>query len=138
MIRAQKAQSATEFALGLTFVALLVFALVALIGRPVPAEASLPPMDMDNPHPEEKHGMVTNLRINACFDNNGTMMTLMNHTTGRRADLCKLPDGQYGVRISESNGNGGLRIVSQFLKEKMKMLEDVLRYLSNRGYTPVQ
>lgn len=137
MPRNEKAQSLCEVALGFGVIAVLVLLLISLIGRAVPAEASLPPMDLSNPHPEEKHGLVSNLRIDACFENNGSMMSFRNHDTGRRADLCKLPDGKFAVRISEDTGSG-LRMVTQFIKEKMKDLNEVVRYLGNRGYDPIQ
>ena len=137
-MRNEKGQSLTEVALGLGVVMVLVLLLVSMIGKAVPAEASLPPMDMSNPHPEEKHGLVSNLRIDACFQNNGTMMSFRNRDTGRRADLCKLPDGKFAVRISEQSEGGGLRMVTQFIKEKMKDLNEVVRYLGNRGYDPIQ
>ena len=137
MMRNQKGQSLPELALILVPVGLLILALLALIGRAVPAEASLPDMDLSNPHPGEKHGFVASLQIDACFENNGSMMSFRNHDTGRRADLCKLPDGKFAVRISEDTGSG-LRMVTQFIKEKMKDLNEVVRYLGNRGYDPIQ
>jgi capsid protein len=57
-------------------------------------------MDMSNPHPEEKHGLVSNLRIDACFQNNGTMMSFRNRDTGRRADLCKLVQNPQSLTLS--------------------------------------
>jgi putative hemolysin len=138
MLRNEKGQGTSEFVLGLGFFFVLILVLISLIGRAVPAEASLPPMDMSNPHPEEKHGLVASIRIDACFENNGSMMQFRNHDTGRRADLCKLPDGKFAVRISEQDGSGGLRMVTQFIKDKMKDINEVVRYLGNRGYDPIQ
>ena len=51
-------------------------------------------------------------------------------TDKRFAKVCQLPDGRYGIMIcGEDNG-----IVTCFIKEKMRKLEDVIRYLTNRGY----
>jgi len=48
----------------------------------------------------------------------------------RSASVCQLPDGRYGVVIcGEDSG-----IVTCFIKEKMRKLDDVIRYLTNRGY----
>ena len=48
----------------------------------------------------------------------------------RQANVCQLPDGRFGIMVCEKDGG----LVTCFIKEKMKELEDVLRYLQNRGY----
>jgi putative hemolysin len=125
---------------GLTLLLLVVALAIAGIGLAQSiglAAAALPAMDLSNGHPVEKHGAGLNAAITQCFDQNGSMMSFINRETGRRADLCQMPDGKFALRISERT-NGGWRMVTQFLKEKLRTLNDVVRYLGNTGYDPIQ
>ena len=76
-------------------------------------------------HAVERHG---NDAVDVC--NADPLQTLVNPLTNRSADVCQLPDGRYGVKICGSDGC----TITAFVKEKMKDLDAVLRYLTNRGY----
>lgn len=77
-------------------------------------------------HAMDRHGEDT---VNAVC-NAPSLKNMVNNSTGRSADICLLENGLYGVKVCDSDGC----VVTAFLKEKMKSLEDVVRYLINRGY----
>ena len=76
-------------------------------------------------HAMERHG---NDAVAVC--NQPPIMQLINPTTDRQAHICPMPDGKFGVKIVAKDGD----TVTAFVKEKMKSVEDVVRYLNNRGY----
>uniref|UniRef100_A0A6M3XHX1 Uncharacterized protein n=1 Tax=viral metagenome TaxID=1070528 RepID=A0A6M3XHX1_9ZZZZ len=80
-------------------------------------------------HAMERHGEGA-LIVRNCFSQNGVLTTFHNPATGRKADVCEVGDGLYGLRICETNGDE----VTCFLKEKLRTLEQVIRYLKNTGY----
>jgi hypothetical protein len=141
MIPTRKGQSLAETAIILGVLGLICLALWAVIG-PGLSEAMAEAvgnisLDLSNSHAAEKHGTGIIAQINQCFDKNGTMVQMI-RSDGRRAEICKMDNGKYAVRILEDNGTGGWRMVTEFIKDKMKTLDEVFRYLSNSGYTPLQ
>lgn len=76
-------------------------------------------------HAMERHG---NDAVAVC--NQPPIMQLINPATDRQAHICSMPDGKFGVRIVAKDGD----VITAFVKEKMKSVEDVVRYLNNRGY----
>lgn len=76
-------------------------------------------------HATERHG---DDAIAVC--NADPIKTLVNPVTKRSADVCQLPDGRLGVKVCGDDGC----VITAFIKEKMKSVDDVLRYLANRGY----
>jgi hypothetical protein len=76
-------------------------------------------------HAMERHG---NDAITVC--NQPPIMQMTNLQTGRNAHICSMPDGKFGVKIVTKDGD----TITAFVKEKMRTLEDVVRYLTNRGY----
>ncbi|RPJ39271.1 MAG: hypothetical protein EHM35_02760 [Planctomycetaceae bacterium] len=83
-------------------------------------------------HAVEQHG-VNALAVRACVENGGTLETWENPETFRQASICLLPDGRFGVMIHRFG-----REVTSFVKDKLRSLDQVRRYLSNRGYLPAQ
>ena len=81
-------------------------------------------------HTFQRHGATAQAVIN-CWINGGGVKTLHNDTTGRDAHLCVLIDNgkKFGVVIQEND-----TVITAFLKEKMKSIEQVLQYMSNAGY----
>ena len=84
--------------------------------------------------------MVTNYS-NHAFDhgddsfqcNNGNFFDQkMNPNTGRIAKICLTELGKFGIQIVENDGE---TIITQYVKNKMKTIDQVLRYLKNTGYT---
>lgn len=84
-----------------------------------------------NSHSIERHGNDA-LLVEACVNNGGTMEQWWNPNTKRSASICGLPDGRFGILVCEEDGN----VVTCFIKDKMKRLEQVYNYLKNRGYEP--
>jgi hypothetical protein len=76
-------------------------------------------------HAMERHG---DDAVAVC--NQPPIMQLINPTTDRQAHICSMPDGKFGVKIVAKDGD----TITAFVKEKMRTVEDVVRYLNNRGY----
>jgi hypothetical protein len=113
-------------------------ALLAMIAGPrMAATLQEMPVDLSNGHPVEKHGPSTVERVNKCFNERGTF-AILTRSDGRRAEICRTEDGKFAIRILEQNGTGGWRMVTEFIKEKMRTLDDVFRYLGNSGFTRMQ
>jgi hypothetical protein len=74
------------------------------------------------------HGQAA-LRVQECMNNRGSVQTWYNPTTGRHANVCEVEPGKFGIDVEE-NGNN----VTAFIKEKLRTLEQVERYLRNCGY----
>ena len=58
------------------------------------------------------------------------MATKVNPTIGRKMKACLLDD-KWFIKIEEENGD----LVTMFPKEKFRTLEQILRYMTNSGYT---
>ena len=71
--------------------------------------------------------------VNNCLNNNGPMMTFQHDKNGRKALLCQLPNGLYGVKI-EPGPKDTVFEGTDIIKEKLSEFWKVLRYLQNRGY----
>ena len=78
-------------------------------------------------HAIEKHGEDAAL-VRSCIEQQGPAETWVNPLTGRSAWLCWTPDG-WGVQIRI-----GEQEITSFVKNKLSKLQDVYRYLINRGY----
>ena len=81
-------------------------------------------------HALERHGTDAEA-VRRCIENGGTLETWTNPQTWRQADICRLPDGRFGIMISRFE-----REVTSFTKDKLRRLEQVRHYLANRGYIP--
>jgi putative hemolysin len=112
------------------FLALVLCALAVL------ALQGLGSIDLSFSHGEAKHGTAA-LTVRQCIDQNGPMQTWQNAQTGRRALLCQMPDGKYGIQIVQFNGKAWQEITT-FIKDKMSNLGQVVQYLKNVGYEPIQ
>lgn len=77
-------------------------------------------------HAIEKHGQEAVI-VSQCAD--FPQFKMVNPETGRIASICLTPDG-WGVYIAEADG----RNVTAFLKNKLRSIEQVIRYMQNRGY----
>lgn len=80
-----------------------------------------------NAHAIERHPDDVN-PASQCFDTKGSMQRLINPLTKRNADICF--DGVFYLWITEENGD----TVTLFSKDKMKTIEQVIKYLNNVGY----
>ena len=84
----------------------------------------------DTAHAEAQHGVGIVDVVDNCLKSRGAIKTMYNPVKGRTARVCLEEGGRFIVKIVEQNGD----LVTAFFKEKMKTLDQVIRYLSNRGY----
>ena len=68
--------------------------------------------------------------VRQCLNDNDPLATWVKMTDGRIIHVCKLDSGKYGIQIRDSSGR---REISSFVKEKLKTLSQVNRYLENIG-----
>jgi hypothetical protein len=93
-------------------------------------------------HGGPKHGPELMESLRDCVSNDRTIQIWHNPTTGRSAYVCKLGP-KFGLLIAEvlgkdANGKDILKEITGFLKDKLKTIEQVERYLRNQGYQPLQ
>lgn len=80
-----------------------------------------------NAHAIARHPDTVN-PASQCFDTKGSMQRLINPLTKRNADICF--DGIFYIWITTEKGE----TVTLFGKEKMRTIEQVIKYLNNVGY----
>ena len=110
--------------LGLVFILLLVFIVVIAFAT----------LDTTNSHAVTKHG-TDGAIVRNCISNGGTLEVFPHATNpDKELWLCEPEPGVFGCQIRISNIGGGQDEVTCFIKNKMRKLEDVLRYIKNSGY----
>ena len=82
-------------------------------------------------HALEKHKTEAEI-VEECLDKNGPIATLTRSSDNRKAIICEVFPGKFGVKIDEESGTN----VTAFIKNKFRTLEQVFRYLKNTGYEP--
>jgi len=135
----QSGQGLIELTLIVFSVVIVVWAAISLLGPLVtdvmvaraPAAANaMENLVQPNDHAIERHGDKAITAAN-CFNNGGNIMaTRVNPTIGRKMKACLLDD-KWFIKIEEENGD----LVTMFPKEKFRTLEQILRYMTNSGYT---
>ena len=98
---------------------LVVFALILLAAIALSA------------HALERHGSAAGA-VRGCLDGNAPLETWSNPQTGRSALICNVGD-KFGLMIVEDG-----KEVTSFFKEKLKGLDQVRKYLLNRGYVTLK
>ena len=86
-------------------------------------------------HAVQRHGEQVVESIDNCFNKNGTMAQFHNPATNRKAEICQMDDGKFALQVREG---GTDKVVTKFIKEKMKSFDQVAKYLSNSGYRMLQ
>lgn len=102
---------------------LLLIVMAAIVAVLVLAVGSV------NDHALSKHGQDAVI-VAECAAKGQVLTTMVNPENNHVAQVCDLPDGRLGVYITTCD----LSCVTSFVKEKMKTLESVIRYLENGGY----
>jgi hypothetical protein len=69
------------------------------------------------------------LQVQKCMDDNGPIQ-VWQRANGYRANICEIEPGKFGIEIVDEHGEH----VTSFVKDKMHCLEQVTKYLINRGY----
>lgn len=81
-------------------------------------------------HGASKHGAVAD-QITAEIEANGPIQTWCNPETLHIQQVCQIND-KFGIQVIKKIDSVPYRITA-FLKEKMKTINDVMRYLQNSG-----
>lgn len=79
-------------------------------------------------HANSRHGSEADL-ARTCSDSSSNPIRFFNPETKRSAWVCDL-GGFFGVHIKEIDGEE----VTAFIKNKMKRVDQVLKYMKNAGY----
>ena len=83
-------------------------------------------------HAIEGHGVDAVLAYKCSLGSDNLTQRWERSYDGRRAWVCETPKG-WAVVIEEADGD----LVTAFIKEKMKNIESVMRYLKNGGYQQI-
>ena len=83
-----------------------------------------------NNHAIERHGESAQ-KVADCINSKGVLFTMYNPLTGRTAHICDVEPGKWGVLITEGECKD---CVTSFIKDKMKNIDKVIKYLNNVGY----
>jgi hypothetical protein len=86
-------------------------------------------------HGEAAHGWSA-VHVRECIERNGPMQTWFNPETGRRGFICQLDETTFGVQILFKE-NGMWNSLTEFVKDKLKTLGQVERYMENAGYVKI-
>lgn len=109
---------------------MIITALAVLAG----AIALVTRMPTGTDHAMAKHGSEPVI-VQACLDKNGAMQIWHNPITNRHIELCRIsPDdvkGNFGARVSANKLKDD---VTLFIFRKMHTIDQVVKYLLNRGY----
>jgi hypothetical protein len=81
-------------------------------------------------HATQKHGEDA-WTVRECINNNGPIESWDNPDTNRTAHIVCTPEGKFGIQICERNVE-----ITCFLKNKMKVIDQVHTYLKNAGFKP--
>ena len=81
-------------------------------------------------HALERHGREA-LMVSECLQRGGEIQLWFNPLTNRHAQICQIDLEIFGIRIS---ANDLKDTVTQFIKNKMRRIQQVEKYLTNRGY----
>lgn len=112
------------------------FFVIALIAAAI---ATWMMVDVAASHATARHAAVAE-SVRTCMgpDQMNALQKWYNPTTGRTAFLCQMPDGKFGLQIGYENaGENKFTELTNFVKEQLKRIEQVEKYLRNRGYQPV-
>jgi len=83
-------------------------------------------------HALEKHSYDA-VVVDSCLENGaGYLGEFKRDSDGRILKVCQVDTESFGIKVQESNGNP----VTDFIKEKLRRIDQVLKYVTNRGYKP--
>ena len=85
-------------------------------------------------HAIERHGKDATM-VSECLQRGGQIQLWFNPVTGRHAQICQVSPTLFGIRISKNNLKDD---VTLFLKNKLRRIEQVEKYLTNGGYTRIR
>ena len=82
-------------------------------------------------HALEKHGSDA-ITAAECYEKHGAVAVYLNPSNQRKVYCVPVPElNKFGVIVTSEEG----KIITQFIKNKMKTVEDVLRYIIQSGAT---
>jgi len=82
-------------------------------------------------HAIEKHKAEAEI-VEECLDTRGPIAIWTRSSDNRKAIICEVFPGKFGVKIDEQSGKN----VTAFIKNKLNRLEQIFKYLENTGYAP--
>ena len=85
-------------------------------------------------HAVQRHGKDA-FTVSRCLNEHGAMQIWLNKETGRQAEICQVGPIKFGIRISVNDLQD---TITQFIKNKLTRIEQVERYLTNRGYVRIK
>jgi hypothetical protein len=150
MLPNRKGQSLTEVALGLGVIAIVIFALIALLGSnnvtPDATRSLIAGTDLEsevdvnnNEYPSsidysQSHGdnHAEYTEASKCFSKHGTAQTWRKPLFRRKASICYEGD-RFFIQILEKKGDVWYE-VTKFLRPQARSLGDAGTYLKNNGY----
>jgi hypothetical protein len=129
----QHQTSYSKFLLFLIVTTLLFLGFTALGPAIMQAAGAI---DLSLSHGVAKHGDSA-VQVRNCLNDKGAMQEWVNPQTGRRALVCQVGPHTFGMQIIEER-EGIWREVTSFIKSKMTRIDQVMNYLRNAGYQPIQ
>jgi hypothetical protein len=82
-------------------------------------------------HALEKHGEDA-ITAEQCYEKHGAVAVYLNPSNQRKVYCVPVPElSRFGIIVTSEEG----KIITQFIKNKMKTVEDVLRYIVQSGAT---
>lgn len=85
-------------------------------------------------HAIQRHGEDA-IAVSHCLNKHGAMQIWENKETGRQAEICQVGPNKFGIRISTNDLKD---TITQFIKNKLTRIEQVEKYLANRGYVRIR
>jgi hypothetical protein len=82
-------------------------------------------------HAIEKHGTDAFL-VDQCLNNHGAMGVWQRKSDGHFAFPCQIDSNKWGIKFDKCSGEN----CTAFIKEKLKRLEHLIRYLHNQNFEP--
>jgi hypothetical protein len=87
-------------------------------------------------HAITKHGENA-IRVSDCMDNKGPVQEWYNAGNGHTIYICQIEPNVFGIDVLFQRDGRWERLTS-FVKEKLKTLADVERYMRNSGATRIK
>jgi hypothetical protein len=72
-------------------------------------------------------------RVRACMDQDGYIQIWYNPLLDRYLRVCEIRGGKFGIQVLQLDDDGIWHEITSFVKNRMKNLGQVERYLQNSG-----
>lgn len=128
----EKGQSVAEYAVGGMLLVVCVIVILAFIPMPTKSNELLSDISF---YTEAIHTNAARFeeaeQVRECMHYNGYIqLWFQEEDGGKYIQVCELPNGQFGIQILTANLQ---KEITSFIKNKMKRLSQVEKYLQNGG-----